>query len=111
MGHSFNVKAETTKPLNKKGGGGILQLRFRQIFFCQDPQSTNHESNKLIKWTYEKLKLLFIKRLTGRTLNKQAIWEKIVTTYMSDTGLVSRINKQLLRLNDKKTNQLILKSS
>lgn len=73
MDHSFNVKAETIKPLKK--GEGILQLRCGQIFLCQDPQRTNHESNKLIKWTYEKLKLLFIQRLLGHWISKLSMGE------------------------------------
>ena len=44
---------------------------------------------------------------TINRLKRQAEWEKIFANYIFDKGLISRIFKELLKLNNKKPNNPI----
>ena len=63
---------------------------------------------KVNKWTLIKLKSFCVARDTISKLKRQpSEWEKIVENETTDRGLISKIYKQLIQLNIRKTNNPI----
>ena len=71
------------------------------------PQSRETEA-KINKWDYMKLKIFFtVKEIINKTKRPPTEWEKIFANDISDKRLISKIYKELIQLNIKKTNNLI----
>jgi geranylgeranyl pyrophosphate synthase len=62
------------------------------------------------KWDYMKLKSFYTtKEMVSKLKRPPTEWEKIFAGYISDKGLISRIHKELKKLNSPKINELIKK--
>ena len=65
---------------------------------------------KVNKWDLIKLKsFCTAKETIGKVKRQPSEWEKIVANETTDKGLISKINKQLIQLNTRKTNNPIKK--
>ncbi|KAG3276346.1 hypothetical protein H1C71_036936, partial [Ictidomys tridecemlineatus] len=65
---------------------------------------------RINKWDLLKLKSFFSARETIREVNREPTsWEQIFTPHSSDRALISRIYKELKKLNNKITNNPINK--
>ena len=65
---------------------------------------------KINKWDLIKLKSLCkAKETTNKMKRQSSEWEKIFGNELMDKGFTSKIYKQLMQLNNKKTNNPILK--
>ena len=65
---------------------------------------------KVNKWDLIKLKIFCTAKETISKLKRQpSEWEKIIANETTDQGLISKIYKQLIQLNARKTNNLIKK--
>ena len=63
---------------------------------------------KINKWDLIKLKTLCTAKETINKMKRQPTeWEKIFASEVTDKGLISKICKQLMQLNIKKTNNPI----
>ena len=61
---------------------------------------------KVNKWDLIKLKSFCTAKETIRKVKRQpSEWEKIVANETTDKGLISKINKQFIQLNTRKTTQ------
>ena len=65
---------------------------------------------KVNKWDLITLKSFFTAKETISKVKRQpSEWEKIITSEATDKGLISKIYKQLIQLNSRKTNNPIKK--
>ena len=65
---------------------------------------------KLNKWDLIKRKSFCTAKKTASKVKRQpSEWEKIITNETTDKGLISKIYKQLVQLNTRKTNSPIKK--
>ena len=65
---------------------------------------------KVNKWDLIKLKIFCIAKETISKVKRQpSEWEKIIANETTDKGLISKIYKQLIQPNTRKTNNLIKK--
>ena len=75
------------------------------IFSGQSPKAIEIRA-KINPWDLIKLKSFCTAKETKKKTKRQLTeWEKIVSNDATDKGLISRIYKQLIQLNSKKTNQ------
>ena len=65
---------------------------------------------KINKWDLMKLKnFCTTKKTISKVKRQPSDWEKIIANEATDKGLISKIYKQLLKLNSRKINDLIKK--
>ena len=63
---------------------------------------------KVSKWDLMKLKSFYTAKETLSKVKRQpSEWEKIIADETTDKGLISKIDKQLIQLNTRKTNNPI----
>ena len=79
------------------------------MFFYSPPRVMEIKT-KLNKWDLMKLKsFCTAKETINKTKSQPSEWEKIFANEATDKGVISKIYKQLMQLNNKKTNNLIQK--
>ena len=105
----LNVRPDTTKLLEENIGRTLYDINHSKILF--DPPLTEMEiKTKISKWDLMKLKSFFTAKETiNKTKRQPSEWEKIFLNKVADRGLISKIYKQLMQLNIKKTNNPIQK--
>ena len=65
---------------------------------------------KIKKWDLIKLNSFCTTKVTTNKVKRQCSeWEEIIANETTDKGLISKINKQLIQLNDRKTSDPIKK--
>ena len=73
--------------------------------FCDPPPRVTEIKTKINKWDLMKLKSFCTAKETVNKAERQpSEWEKIFANESTDKGLISKIYKQLMQLNIKKTN-------
>ena len=107
----LNVRPDTTKLLEENIGRTLYDISHSKILF--DPPPTDTEiKTKVNKWDLMKLKsFCTAKEAINKTKRKLSKWEKIFSNEATDKGLISKIYKQLMQLNIKKTNNQIGRAS
>ena len=101
----LNVRPDTIKLLEENIGRTLFDINHSKIFF--DPQPRVMEiKTKINKWDLMKLQSFCTAKETVNNMKRQpSEWEKIFANESMDKGLISKIYKQLMQLNIKKTNQ------
>jgi hypothetical protein len=94
----LNIRAETLKPVQERAGNTLAAIGIGQDFFSRT-QANQQLRERMDKWNHMKLKI-FCPHQKKWSLN----WEKIFAIYTSDKELITRIYRDLIKLNSSKIN-------
>ena len=105
----LNVRPDTIKLLEENIGRTLYDINHSKILF-EPPRREMEIKTKINKWGLMKLKsFCTAKETINKTKRQPSEWEKIFANETTDKGLISKIFKQLMELNIKKTNNPIKK--
>ena len=100
----LNVRSETIKLLEEHIGRTLDNINQSKILYAPPPKVTEIKT-KVNKWDLIKLKSFCTAKETISKVKRQpSEWEKIIANETTDKGLISKINKKLIQLNTRKTN-------
>ena len=105
----LNVRRDSIKILEENTGNTLFELGHSN--FLQDTSMKARETKaKMNYWDSIKIKsFCTAKETVNKTKRQPTEWEKIFSNDLSDKGLVSKIYKELIKLNSKETNNPIMK--
>ena len=99
----LNIRPDTIKLLEENIGRIFTDINHSKIFLDPPPRVMEIKP-KINKWDLMKLKSFCkAKETTNKTKRQPSEWEKIFADESTDKGLISKIYKQLMQLNMKKT--------
>ena len=102
----LNVRPETIKFLEENIGRTLGDINQSKILYDPPPRVTEIKT-KVNKWDLIKLKHFCTAKETIRKVKRQhSEREEITANQTTDKGLISKIYKQLIELNSRKTTQL-----
>ena len=105
----LNVRPETIKLLEGNIGRILDYINQSKILYDPPPKITEIRT-KVNKWDLINLKSFCTSKETTSKMKRQpSEWEKIIANETTDKGLISKIYKQLIQLNTRKTNNPIKK--
>ena len=105
----LTIRPETIKLLEENIGRTLDDINQSKILYDPTPRVTEVKT-KVNKWDLIKLKSLCTAKETISKVKRQpSEWEKIIANEKTDKGLISKIYKQLVQLNTRKTNNPIKK--
>uniref|UniRef100_A0A9L0RDV9 Reverse transcriptase domain-containing protein n=1 Tax=Equus caballus TaxID=9796 RepID=A0A9L0RDV9_HORSE len=106
----LNVRPKTMRLLEENIGSTLYDIGLSSIFSSPMSDQARETKEKMNKWDYIKLKSFCTAKETINKMKRQPNnWEKIFANHISDKGLISKIYKELIQLNNKKTNNPIRK--
>ena len=98
----LNVRQEAIKILEQKAGKNLFDLG-RSNFLLNMSQEARETKAKMNYWDLIKIKsFCTAKETISKTERQLTEWEKIFANIISDKGLVSKIYKELIKLNTQK---------
>ena len=99
-----NVRPETIKLLEEIIGRALDDINQSKILYNLSPRVMERKT-KVNKWDLIKLKsFCTAKETISKVKRKSYEWETIIANETTDKGLISKIYKQLIQLNIRKTN-------
>ena len=99
----LNVRLETIKLLEENIGRTLDDMNQSKILYDPPPRAREIKT-KVNKWDLIKCKSFFTAKETIIKVKRQpSEWEKIIANETTDKGLISKIYKQLIQLNARKT--------
>ena len=105
----LTIRPETIKLLEENIGRTLDDINQSKILYDPTPRVTEVKT-KVNKWDLIKLKSLCTAKETISKVKRQPLeWEKITANETTDKGLISKIYKQLIQLNTRKTTHPIKK--
>ena len=103
----LNVRPESIKLLEENIGRTLDDINQSKILYDPPPRVMEIKT-KVNKWDLIKLKSFCTAKETISKVKRQPLeWKNIIANETNDKGLVSRIYKQLIQLNARKTNHPI----
>ena len=95
---------ETVKLLEENISRTLDDINQSKIL-CDPPPRVMEIKTKVNKWDLIRLKSFCTAKETLSKVKRQpSEWEKIIANEITDKGLISKIHKQLIQLNARKTN-------
>ena len=105
----LNVRPETIKLFEENIGRTLDDINQSKIPFDPPPGVIEIKA-KVNKWDVVKFKSFCTAKKTINKVKRQlSEWEKIIANETTDKGLISKIYKQLIQVNTRKTNNPIKK--
>ena len=105
----LDVRPDTIKLFEENIGRTLFDIKYSKIFFDPPPRVMEIKT-KINKWDLMKLKsFCTTKETLNKTKRQPSDLEKIFSNESTEKGLISKIYKQLMHLNIKKTNNPIKK--
>ena len=105
----LNIRQDTIKLLEENISRTFSDINRTNVFLGQSPKATEIKT-KINQWDLIKLRSFCTAKATIKKKTKRPTeWEKIVANEATDKSLISKIHKQLIQLNSKKTNNPIEK--
>ena len=105
----LDVRQESIKIIEENIGCNLFDISHSNFFQDTSPQARETKA-KMNFWDFIKIKSFYTAKETVKKTKRQPIeWEKIFATDTIDKGLVSKIHKELLKLNIQKTNDKVKK--
>ena len=105
----LNVGQEPIKILEEKAGKYLFDLA-RSNFLLNTSLEARETKAKMNYWDLMKIKsLCTVNETISKTKRQLMEWEKIFANDISDKGLVSKICKELIKLNTHTTNNPVKK--
>ena len=100
----LDIRQDTIKLLQQNTGKTFSDISHTNAFSGLPPKATEIKA-KINQWDLIKLTSFCTVKKTKKKPKRQLIeWKKIVSKDATDKGLISRIYKQLIQLNNKKAN-------
>ena len=100
----LNVRPETIKLLEENIGRTLNDINQSEILYDPPPKVMEIKT-KINKWGLIKLKNFYTaKETTSKVKRQPSEWEKLIAKERTDKELISKIYKQLIQLNTRKTN-------
>ena len=100
---------KTIKLFEENMGSTLNDINQSKILYDPPPREMEIKT-KVNKWDLIKLKSFCTAKQTISKVKRQpSEWEKIIANETTDQGLISKIYKQLIQLNTRKTNNPIKK--
>ncbi|KJD24995.1 hypothetical protein TM44_08605 [Campylobacter jejuni subsp. jejuni] len=95
------------KLLEENIGSMLFDISLSSLFSSTTSDWAMETKYKMNKWDYIKVKKIFCtaKETIHKTKTQPNTWEKILANRISDKGLISKIQKELIHLNNKKNQQ------
>ena len=101
----LNVRPETIKLLQGNISRTLDDINQNMVLYDPPPRVMEIKT-KVNKWDLIKLKsFCTAKETISKVKRKPSEWEKIIANETTDKGLISKIYKQLIQLNTRKTTQ------
>ena len=105
----LNIRPETIKLLEENVGKTLSDINHSKILYDPPPRLMEIKA-KINKGALDNLKSFCTTKETISEVKRQASeWEKIIANEATDKQLISKIHKQLLKLNSRKINDPIKK--
>ena len=105
----LNVRPETIKLLEENIGRTLNEINQSKILYDSPPRVMEIKT-KVNKWDLIKLKsFCTAKETICKVKRKPSEWEKIIANETTDRRLITKIYKQLIQLNTRKTSNPIKK--
>ena len=99
----LNTSHDTIKVLEENTDRKISGIPYSNIFADVSPWAREIKE-KINQWDYIKLKNFCTAKETIIVMKREpTVWENIFVNNISDKGLISKIHKELIQLNTKKT--------
>ena len=103
----LDVRQESIRILEENIGNNLFNISHNDFFHDMSPKARETKA-KMNYWDLIKIKS-FCTETVNKTKRQQTEWEKIFANDKSDKGLVSKIYKELIKLNTQRTNNPIKK--
>jgi hypothetical protein len=94
----LNIRPETLKLVQERAGN-TLELIGIGNDFLNRTEMTKQLREMIDKWDYMKLKSFCTKEMVPKLKRPPTKWQKIFASYISDKGLITRICRELKKLN------------